>query len=110
MARRGGGGGVAYDQDSCVVCLCEFEDGDLVTVLPCFHEFHTECIEPWLLKKLADHPNKWLEIDTVHPDAEQISALKRAFDTTNQELLPYYIGRLTTGAEVYVCYTRPILS
>ena len=32
--------------DSCVICLCEFEHSDLVTILPCRHIYHKECIEP----------------------------------------------------------------
>ncbi|KAK9872691.1 hypothetical protein WA026_018825 [Henosepilachna vigintioctopunctata] len=31
------------DQTSCVVCMCEFEDSQLLRVLPCFHEYHAEC-------------------------------------------------------------------
>ena len=45
-----------YEQDSCVICLCEFENGDNLMVLPCEHEFHTECINPWLLKKSSKCP------------------------------------------------------
>merc|ERR1711865_138519 len=45
-----------YQQDSCVICLCEFENGDNLMVLPCQHEFHTECINPWLLKKSSKCP------------------------------------------------------
>merc|ERR1711865_320165 len=45
-----------FEQDSCVICLCEFENGDNLMVLPCQHEFHTECINPWLLKKSSKCP------------------------------------------------------
>jgi hypothetical protein len=45
-----------FDQDSCVICLCEFENGDNLMVLPCGHEYHTECINPWLLKKSSKCP------------------------------------------------------
>ncbi|GFN79937.1 RING finger protein 38 [Plakobranchus ocellatus] len=33
---------------SCVVCMCEFEDRQLLRVLPCSHEFHVECVDEWL--------------------------------------------------------------
>ncbi|KAM7278177.1 hypothetical protein ACFE04_005311 [Oxalis oulophora] len=33
----------------CVVCFEEFHLGLIVTVLPCQHNFHNECIENWLI-------------------------------------------------------------
>ncbi|KAJ1969488.1 hypothetical protein IWQ62_000598 [Dispira parvispora] len=36
-------------QDLCPICLCEFQVGEHVRVLPCHHPFHCECIDPWLL-------------------------------------------------------------
>ncbi|XP_071122151.1 uncharacterized protein [Mytilus edulis] len=32
----------------CLVCMCEFEDKDQLRILPCFHEFHTPCIDKWI--------------------------------------------------------------
>ena len=34
---------------TCAICLCEFEVGEKVCVLPCDdgHLFHTKCIEQW---------------------------------------------------------------
>ncbi|GIY51871.1 RING finger protein 44 [Caerostris darwini] len=32
----------------CQVCLNDYENGDVLRILPCFHEFHTPCIDPWL--------------------------------------------------------------
>ncbi|GFO44219.1 RING finger protein 44 [Plakobranchus ocellatus] len=36
------------DQTSCVFCICDFEDKQLLRILPCFHEFHAECVDEWL--------------------------------------------------------------
>jgi heme/copper-type cytochrome/quinol oxidase subunit 2 len=35
--------------EDCAICLSQFEDGDLCSVMPgCRHEFHRSCIAKWL--------------------------------------------------------------
>lgn len=41
------------DSENCVICLCDYEQDDTVTVLPCKHVYHKTCIEPWLISKSA---------------------------------------------------------
>jgi len=36
------------DQTDCMVCLCSFEEGESVRLLPCNHIFHTGCVDEWL--------------------------------------------------------------
>ncbi|GFO46841.1 RING finger protein 44 [Plakobranchus ocellatus] len=36
------------DQTSCVVCISDYENKQLLRMLPCFHEFHVECVDEWL--------------------------------------------------------------
>lgn len=36
------------DEDTCVICLEHFVDGDRLRVLPCEHLFHVGCIDKWL--------------------------------------------------------------
>ncbi|KAI8345962.1 hypothetical protein B0O80DRAFT_471373 [Mortierella sp. GBAus27b] len=39
----------ANEQTMCSICLMEYEVGDQVRTLPCFHQYHASCIDPWLL-------------------------------------------------------------
>ncbi|XP_030078450.1 E3 ubiquitin-protein ligase RNF43 [Microcaecilia unicolor] len=32
----------------CAVCLEEFTEGQDLRIISCFHEFHKECVDPWL--------------------------------------------------------------
>lgn len=42
------------DEDTCVICLEHFNDGDRLRVLPCDHSFHVGCIDKWLSGSLSD--------------------------------------------------------
>ncbi|GJD11017.1 N(G),N(G)-dimethylarginine dimethylaminohydrolase 1 [Galdieria sulphuraria] len=37
---------------SCAICLERFRDGECLRILPCFHQFHMDCIDPWLKRKV----------------------------------------------------------
>ncbi|KAM8992796.1 RING finger protein 215 isoform 3-T3 [Ara ararauna] len=39
----------ACEIDSCAVCLEQFHKSQWLRVLPCCHEFHRDCVDPWLL-------------------------------------------------------------
>ncbi|XP_061342216.1 NEP1-interacting protein 1-like [Gastrolobium bilobum] len=41
-----------YNKSCCSICFQDFEDGELVRILPkCGHVFHLECIDKWLIQQ-----------------------------------------------------------
>ncbi|PON75587.1 43kDa postsynaptic protein [Parasponia andersonii] len=39
------------DELTCSICLEQVSRGELIRSLPCLHQFHTNCIDPWLLQQ-----------------------------------------------------------
>ena len=39
------------EKKSCSICLTEYAVGDTTRSLPCFHEFHRECIDQWFRRQ-----------------------------------------------------------
>ncbi|KAI5778939.1 hypothetical protein EDC01DRAFT_634420 [Geopyxis carbonaria] len=54
-------------QFRCPVCMDDFEAGQDLRVLPCQHQFHPDCIDPWLLNVSGSCP--LCRID-LHPEEE----------------------------------------
>ncbi|CAG8779733.1 15739_t:CDS:2, partial [Racocetra fulgida] len=40
---------ITDDQLTCPICLGDFESGEELRILPCHHQYHITCIDPWLL-------------------------------------------------------------
>jgi hypothetical protein len=39
---------IKKEEETCTICLCEFEQDDNVIKLPCMHTFHPSCVNQWL--------------------------------------------------------------
>ncbi|XP_030375430.1 protein goliath isoform X1 [Scaptodrosophila lebanonensis] len=38
------------DSDCCAICIEAYKPADIIRILPCKHEFHKTCIDPWLIE------------------------------------------------------------
>ena len=68
----------------CAVCLSQFEAGDRVRALPCQHEFHSSCIDRWLLEMNCTCP--CCRLDLCQHAAQQRAASASAGEGTRSDL------------------------
>lgn len=47
---------ITDNEDICPICFEEYEEGELLRLLPCKHKFHASCIDPWLLEASSECP------------------------------------------------------
>ncbi|XP_004363799.2 hypothetical protein CAOG_02960 [Capsaspora owczarzaki ATCC 30864] len=55
-------------EETCVICLDDFKEGDTLRCLPCSHDFHQNCVDQWLLTK-----NRACPLCRSQPFAETLS-------------------------------------
>lgn len=49
--------------EDCAICMCSYERGDELRTLPCFHFFHKDCVDQWLLTCNKSCPQCRVPID-----------------------------------------------
>ncbi|KAA8592477.1 hypothetical protein FQN60_017932, partial [Etheostoma spectabile] len=73
------------ETDNCAVCLEPFNNNQCLRVLPCLHEYHRDCVDPWLLLhhtcplckrsilgEFGTPLNIWLHIDSCENSKEKV--------------------------------------
>lgn len=67
---------------TCAICLDDFEVGTVLRTLPCSHEFHIECLDPWLTKRSRSCP--LCKHDITKAFVRQTSSTSAASSTTTR--------------------------
>lgn len=39
------------DSSSCTICMCDFEEGEIIKSVKCGHNFHSECLKQWIMRE-----------------------------------------------------------
>lgn len=72
-AFRAHSGSENVDDASCVICLCDYEQDEIVRFLPCKHHFHKDCVDVWLRLDKACCLCKQ-DIDAVQPTSTPLTS------------------------------------
>ncbi|KAF9929017.1 E3 ubiquitin-protein ligase rnf13 [Linnemannia zychae] len=82
-----------FNSDMCAICLDEYSEGEEIRTLPCHHEFHCECIDPWLTRKSSTCPLCKYECMKPLGEADGINSNERDEEPLpNDHLMEFIMG------------------
>lgn len=98
-------GGVRQHQ--CPVCITDFVEDEQLRVLPCHHQFHPDCVDPWLLNvsgscplcRIDLHPELAGHQEPVEDSQEEPPHTPTRIRPTNRVSRYLEIARGTSGEE-----------
>ncbi|KAG9257457.1 uncharacterized protein F5Z01DRAFT_671055 [Emericellopsis atlantica] len=89
------GTGVAEESLRCSICTEDFRVGEDVRVLPCDHQYHPQCIDPWLINVSGTCPLCRLDLRPGHncsvgysPTGEQVLPPPLTWELDEHETVP----------------------
>lgn len=84
-------------QTCCPICIEEYEAGEDLLQLPCRHNFHTECIIPWL-ERHSVCPMCKVEVSNISEE-EKTSVSHLGFSSVAVSVLSRLTGRTLVSSE-----------
>ena len=41
---------------TCSICIDQFKENEVIRIMPCQHQFHKKCVDPWILNYRKECP------------------------------------------------------
>eukprot|EP00250_Pteridium_aquilinum_P019049 c24271_g5_i1 orf=346-1665(-) len=88
--------------DICAICLEDYEDGEMLRILPCNHRFHCSCIDAWLINWRAFCPTCKQDVVKVRSLPTESTPLLSSFNSLQQQVTPalHEVSPVITTQEV----------
>ncbi|KAL3083566.1 hypothetical protein niasHT_039518 [Heterodera trifolii] len=91
-------------EETCAICLEDFQEAEKLRVLPCRHAYHCKCIDPWLTKSRKVCPVCKRRVGPRNSDSSDT-------DETDAERTPSTTaGRAVSGGGLTAPSSAPLLS
>ncbi|KAI9504160.1 hypothetical protein BX070DRAFT_234203 [Coemansia spiralis] len=75
------------EDNMCAICLCDYEDGNVLRLLPCKHHMHQTCVDEWLHINRSCPLCKQMAIGNEPPAQEDFTVLSNSANPANPEPL-----------------------
>ncbi|KAH8873385.1 RING finger protein isoform 2 [Schistosoma japonicum] len=97
----------------CIICMCEYEEGEELRYLPCLHTYHRICIDDWLMRALTcpscleeirpNSPVKVRSNTSSQTTTVNESVENNAVPQTNESSVPLSCHQQVNGQSVNEC-------
>ena len=74
------------EEETCPICLVEYEHGDEIRTLSCGHDFHRDCVDEWLGGHTSCPGCRQDFSDTVPTNASDVDLAEENYDPTWENL------------------------
>eukprot|EP00238_Polyblepharides_amylifera_P004560 CAMPEP_0196578302 /NCGR_PEP_ID=MMETSP1081-20130531/7216_1 /TAXON_ID=36882 /ORGANISM="Pyramimonas amylifera, Strain CCMP720" /LENGTH=860 /DNA_ID=CAMNT_0041897469 /DNA_START=1 /DNA_END=2583 /DNA_ORIENTATION=- len=106
------------EEGVCSICLSEYEHGQAIRKLPCSHQFHNDCIIPWLKRErtcpyckadiaialagVPSHPAQMLQMPRPIDRQPRTSPIRQEFDSvTHADTSDISAVNLSTSSNIF---------
>ena len=94
------------EEETCSICLDEYEPVDKCRCLPCGHKFHSGCISKWLTERSSTCPLCKTDLLQVEDEASEYVELREGGTQTGDEFSEFPLGSIFARMDQFFSSAR----